>query len=55
MQFGEKGLVKIRGVEREDAVGFVTGYRYPFSIRSIMFVDARDAVYLLSEEYQLCP
>jgi hypothetical protein len=48
--YGEIGLDKMQG--KEDAVGFVTGYRYPFSIRSTMFVDKRDAVYLLGENYQ---
>src|SRR4030065_1769458 len=49
--FGEKGLEQVFSMNRRDAIGFVTGYRYPFSIRDKMFVDARDAVYLLGQDY----
>lgn len=51
--YGEKGLTPLESMNGLDIDGEVTGYVYPFSKKRKMFVDARDAVYLLGMEYRL--
>jgi len=51
---GEQGMIKIKYMGTNgnaDARGEVTGAKYPFSRQLIMFVDARDAVFLLGTDY----
>lgn len=53
--FGEVGLIKMEYLETTDApfFGQATGQEYPFNEQSIMFVDRRDAVYMLSADFRL--
>jgi hypothetical protein len=48
---GEIGLLKIVQVSEEhyDVYGQVTDQRYPFSVKPQLYVDTRDAAYLLKD------
>ncbi len=52
---GEIGLLKVVQVSEEhyDVFGEVTDALYPFSVRSVRYVDTRDAVYLLGKDFEL--
>jgi len=46
-------LLEYKGSEPAQAVyGEVTNTRYPFNLRRKLFVDTRDAVYLLGTEFE---
>lgn len=53
VRYGEVGLLPLESMNGIDTDGEVTGYIYPFSKKRRLFVDKRDAVYLLGEEYSL--
>ena len=55
IRYGEKGLDLITCVSAKPyrRIGDYTGYVYPFDIRSSMYVDKRDVVYILGEDFQL--
>ena len=53
--FGERGVLLLRyvGTEKltQPLIGDFTGQVYPFNEKSTMFVDKRDAVFLLGPEF----
>ena len=52
---GEKGMTLMQTTTITDApvIGEYTGSYYPFNERQMLFVDTRDAVFLLSEQFQM--
>lgn len=55
LKVGEKGLLLLRATFTPTAPirGEVTGALYPFNQRQMLYVDARDAVFLLGEDFVL--
>jgi hypothetical protein len=53
--FGEEGLDLMACVAEDPypVVGDFTGYRYPFNVRPKMYIDRRDTVYLLNNDFSL--
>jgi hypothetical protein len=48
-------VLEYKGSDPAQAVyGEVTNTRYPFNLRRKLFVDTRDAVYLLGTDYDSC-
>lgn len=52
---GEAGLLKLQATPEDptDVWGEVTNIAYLFSVRPQLYVDTRDAVFLLGEEFVL--
>jgi len=52
---GQQGMMVLEasGQERRPQWGEVTGTRYPFDERARMWVDRRDAIYLLGPELRM--
>lgn len=55
MIIGEKGMTMLRADPLPDApvLGEFTGTYYPFNERQVLFVDTRDAVFLLSDQFSV--
>lgn len=53
--YGEKGLdlVECSANEPYPVVGDFTGYIYPFNVRQKMYVDTRDTIYILNDDFSL--
>lgn len=53
--YGEKGLdlVVCQAEKPYPRIGDFTGYRYPFDIRRTMYVDHRDTVYIIGQDFRL--
>lgn len=53
--YGEKGLELVRCVCSKPyrRIGDYTGYVYPFDIRLSMYVDKRDTVYIIGDDFKL--
>ena len=57
-EVGAQGLLKLKlastdPADQRDVYGEVTNKPYAFSIRKILYVDTRDAVYLLGKDFVL--
>lgn len=52
---GEQGMLKLQQVstERYDIYGEVTNQGYKFSIRQAIWVDVRDAAFMLGKDFEL--
>jgi len=52
---GEKGmtLMWVTSVTETPVIGEFTGVYYPFDKRQALYVDSRDAVFLLSDQFQI--
>ena len=55
MIIGEKGMTLLKAYPLADApvLGEFTGTYYPFNQRQMLFVDTRDAVFLLGEQFSI--
>jgi hypothetical protein len=55
MAYGEKGLDLVSCVAPEpySRIGDTTGYLYPFQVRREMYVDRRDTLFILSDDFRL--
>jgi len=55
MVMGEKGMTLLKADPLADApvLGEFTGTYYPFNERMVLFVDTRDAVFLLGDQFSV--
>ncbi len=55
INYGEKGLdlVECTAANPYPRLGDYTGYQYPFNIRRTMYVDRRDTVYIIGQDFRL--
>jgi hypothetical protein len=52
---GSMGVIKLKRVNDDglDVFGDVTHAKYPFSVKMVLYVDIRDAAYLLGKDFIL--